>query len=154
MKRQIFILLALIILTGCKKDNLETEIKKISSTGKLLCVYKEQRTNEDTMYTSYYLYNFNSNGILEEVINNESIEFNTDSSDLKKSYKEELEEVLKEYEDIDGLTVKKNIGDNKYTFEVNIDVKNTDDITKEEFLLNIDRINLYKFYNTKGYICE
>ncbi len=155
MRKNFFILIFLIIVTGCKKSTKENVIQKISSTGELLCVYKEQRTNEDTLYTSYYLYEFNENGILKNVINNESIEFfNSEDDELKKKYKEDLEDIIKDYDDLEGISIKKNLDKDIYSFEVSIDVAKTDDNSKELFLLNIDRINLFKYYKSKGYTCE
>ena len=155
MKKNIIFIILCIMLIGCKKKESTNNIgKKVLSYGELLCVYKEQNVSDNTMYTSSYIFNFDKNGILNGATNKETIEFNNSSRDVKEAYKNNLEEIIKEYKDIKGLEVKKNIEDNKYSFEVIMDNNEMYDEIKKDYLLDQDRISLYNIFNNRNYTCE
>lgn len=155
MKKFLILIIVLLIITGCttnKSDEKETEI--ITATGELLCGYKESRINENTMYTSQYTYNFNSNGILISVENKEIIEFQKDDKDIKKKYTEALDEAKEEYKDIKGITTSIDKDDNKYVLTINIDKNELDKDNYEKYLVNYDRVNTYKIFTSMGYTCN
>ena len=154
MKKYLIILLFILIISGCKGKEVKKEDKNISSKGDLVCVYKIRYANENTLYTSYYEYNFNSNGILNGAKNVESIEFEKDDAELKEKYKKDIEEILGEYKDIDGIEVTTNYEDDKYSFTVNMNKDEIDKSLLEKYLLDEDRVNLYSIYNDAGYTCE
>lgn len=155
MKKIIYILLVVILVSGCNSKKKESkEEKTISSKGDLVCAYKLKNTSENTLYTSYYEYNFNDNGILNTAKNVEIIEFEDSSDEVKDKYKEEIKEIIKEYDDIDGIEVSTNYEDNKYSFTINMDKSNMDKDTIEKFMLDEDRLNLYNQYTDAGYTCE
>ncbi len=155
MKKIIYILLCVFILSGCKKETkVEKEEKNVSSKGDLVCAYKLKNTTENTLYTSYYEYNFNDNGILKGAKNVESIEFDNSSDKVKDSYKDEIKEIIKEYEDIDGIEVTTKYEDNKYLFTVIMDNSKMNKETIEKFLLDEDRVGLYTQYTDAGYTCD
>lgn len=154
MKKYLFIIILILLVSGCKKNKEEKPVQKISSKGQLMCISKIDYTNQNVIYTSYYLFNFNDNGILKGASNVESVQFSNTPDHIKDKYKDELNNVIKEYKDIDGVEVKKDISDEKYSFEVSLDNTKMDEETKENFLLNLDRISLYKLYTSEGYTCE
>lgn len=154
MKKILTILLCILIISGCKKKDVKKEEKNISSKGDLVCVYKVRYTNENSMYTSYYEYNFNSNGILSSAKNVESIEFEKDDEEIKEKYEKEIKEIIEEYKDIDGIEVSTSYEDNKYSFTINMDKDKIDKSLLNKYLLNEDRVNLYNIYNDAGYTCE
>lgn len=155
MKKIILILLIILITTSCKKsEDTREKQKKILSYGELVCVYKEQNTSDNTMYTSLYIFNFDNNGILNGATNRETIEFNDSSKEVKNDYKDNLEEAIKDYEDIKGIDVKKYIEENKYYFEVIMDNNKMSDEIKKDYLLDLDRINLYNKFTNNKYTCE
>lgn len=155
MKKLLMLFICIIILCGCEKN--EEEIQEetvISSKGELTCAYRKQNKDEDTIYTSYYIYDFNNNGILKNVINHEEIEFVDSSDEVKEKYKNSIEDIRNEYEDVDGINFEENYEENKYYFEVKIDVTKIIPNIKDDYLLNEDRISLYKFYTNNMYTCE
>ena len=155
MKKCLLLIMIFIILIGCKKkEKVDKEDTNVLSYGELTCAYKEQNISDNTIYTSLYIFNFDNNGILNGATNKETIEFSNSSKELKKTYKENLEEIMKEYEDIDGLEVKKYIEENKYSFEVIMDNNKMEDEIKKDYLLDQDRINLYQIFTEKKYTCE
>ena len=155
MKKTIYMLFILIILSGCKQNTKEKEDdKKVLSKGDLVCAYKLRTTSENTIYTSYYEYNFNDNGILKGAKNVESIEFENSSDEVKENYKKEIEEIIKEYDDIDGIEVTTKYEDNKYSFTVVMDNSKMDEETISKFTLDEDRVGLYNQYTDAGYTCE
>lgn len=154
MKKIFVLFILIIVLCGCNKKEEVLEEPVISSKGELVCAYKKKNKNENTVYTSYYVYNFNNNGILKDVVDHEEIEFVDSSDEVKEKYEEEIKNIIEEYKDIEGITVKENYDKDKYYFEVNIDVTKIDANIKEDYLLNEDRISLYKFYTNNMYTCE
>lgn len=152
--KKLICLLLLVVLTGCGSKKEETEPLKISSTGELLCAYKEKRTNEETMYTSLYQYNYNRNGILEDVINTETIEYSNAKDSTKDTYKKLVDETIKEYKDIAGISVEQEKKEDKVVIKIKLDIKNMKDKDKEKYLVNEDRINTYKIYTSMNYTCE
>ena len=155
MKKIVYILLCVLIISGCKKkDNEEKEEKNVSSKGDLVCAYKLKNTTENTLYTSYYEYNFNNNGILKGAKNVESIEFDNSSDEVKNNYKDEIKEIMKEYEDIEGIEFSVNYEDDKYSFTVIMDNSKMNKETIEKFLLDEDRVGLYTQYTDAGYTCD
>ena len=154
MKKILTILLCILIISGCKKKDVKKEEKNISSKEDLVCVYKVRYTNENSMYTSYYEYNFNSNGILSSAKNEENIEFEKDDEEIKEKYEKEIKEIIEEYKDIDGIEVSTSYEDNKYSFTINMDKDKIDKSLLNKYLLNEDRVNLYNIYNDAGYTCE
>ena len=154
MKKYLIICLLIICLCGCGKKEEKKEEKKVLSNGELVCGYKENRVNENVMYTSIHVFNYNNNGILESVRNIEGVEFAGTLESKKKEYKKALEEDVKSYDGIKGVSVTKKIEDNKYVFEVNINPKEVEDDKKEDFLLNFDRKSIYKIFTSEGYTCE
>ena len=154
MKRILFIFI-IIILSGCSSTTTGSEpVTKVSSTGKLSCIYKQQNLNNNTVYISYYTYNFDSNGILKGLVDHEEIDFDNTKDDIKKKYKEKIEELIKEYKDIDGIKVNTKYEDNKYYFEVEIDKDKISEDLYKDFYLDEDRITLYELYTSKEYTCE
>ena len=60
MKKVIYGLLVMLCFTACSKgESNPIDHEKVLATGELVCAYKEQRVNIDTMYTSYYQFNYN-----------------------------------------------------------------------------------------------
>lgn len=154
MKNVLMILFILFIITGCGNKNLKEEEKNILSYGELICVYKAQNTSEKTIYTSSYVFNFDDTGILNGATNKETIEFYDSTKEIKDQYKNELDEVIKEYKDIEGIELKKSIENNKYSFEIIMDNNKMSDEIKEQYLLDLDRISLYKLFTKDKYTCE
>lgn len=155
MKKYLSLFFILLLLSGCQQKKEETVSEKISSHGELICVYKENRVNENTMYTSYYLFSFNDQGILNGATDQEIIEFTSDTTDeLKKIYKDVLEESIKVYDDVKGVSVTKKFEDDKYSFVVKMDNKEMDEEIKSDYSVDMDRINTYKTFTTRGYTCE
>ncbi len=152
MKKLCLILILLCFISGCKKE--EKEETKVLATGELVCAYKENRIKEDTLYTSLYQYNFNDNGVLEELIDAERIEFVGTDEEIKEKYLETVDETLKKYENIDGVTATKEIEDDKCTILIKIDPKKLKDELKEDYMVNYDRVNTYKLFTDMGYTCE
>ena len=155
MKKYLVCLLIILLITGCKRDDKEDiSDEKISSSGELVCAYKLQNTTDNTMYTSYYIFNFDNNGILNGAKNTEIIEFYNSSNEVKQSYKDSLEEAILDYNDIKGITVTKSIEDDKYSFEVDMNNSEMEESIKSDYLLDLDRISLYKLFTSDRYICE
>ena len=155
MKKITLLLLMLLLISGCGKNKIKEEKnEKILSTGDLVCGYKEERINENVIYSSVHIFNYNDNGILNGASNIESVEFNGTLDSVKDNYKKALEDNIKSYKDIEGVTVEKNIEKNKYSFEVKLDNKKMSEEKKEEYLLNLDRITLFKIFTGDGYSCE
>ena len=154
MRKKLFSLLVIISIIGCGKKEEKIETKKVLSYGELICVYKEQNNSDNTIYTSLYIFNFDNNGILNGASNKETIEFLKSNKDIKDKYKKSLDEIIKEYNDINGIEVKKELEDNKYSFEVIMDNNKMNDETKNDFLLDQDRISLYNYYTNNKYTCE
>ena len=154
MRKKLFSLLVIISIIGCGKKEEKVETKKVLSYGELICVYKEQNNLDNTMYTSLYIFNFDNNGILDGASNKETIEFLKSNKNIKEKYKKNLDEIIKEYKDINGIDVKKELEDNKYSFKVIMDKNKMNDEAKNEFLLNQDRISLYNYYTNSNYTCE
>ena len=154
MRKKLFSLLVIISIIGCGKKEEKIETKKVLSYGELICVYKEQNNSDNTMYTSLYVYNFDNNGILNGASNKETIEFYDSNKDIKEVYKKNLDEVIKEYKEISGIEVKKELDNNKYSFEIIMDNNKMYDETKKDFLLDQDRISLYNYYTNNKYTCE
>lgn len=153
MKKILLIFVLLVIITGCKEKE-EEKREVIKSTGDLECVYKESRVDEDSMYTSRYLYKYNKNGILEEVINDEIVEFNENDKELKKTYSDLMKKANDEYKGINGVSTSTNISDNKYVLTITINPNKLDEDKKEDYLVNYDRINTYKIFKNLNYTCE
>ena len=82
------------------------------------------------------------------------VEFDGSLDSVKDRYKNELLNVIKEYNNIDGISVAKTIEKDKYYFTIDMDNTKMDDDTKERFLLDKDRITLYKLYTKEKYTCE
>ena len=154
MKKYILLIVILLIIVGCEKKSENEEETIISSKGDLVCVYKVRYSNEDTLYTSYYEYNFNNNGILNHAKNVESIEFETSDEEIRDTYKESIENIIKEYDDIKGIEVKTSYEKNKYSFIVNMNKEEMSDESIEDYLLDNDRLTLYNQYTDAGYTCE
>lgn len=154
MKKYLMLCICLLLLVGCDKKEEEKPKEKVLATGELLCVYKEQRTNINTMYTSSYQYNYNKNGILESAINREKLEFNDASSETKEYYEEMIKEANKDYDNIKGVKSEITLEEDKYSLTVTMDIKDMDDETKEKYLVNIDRITAYNLFTDMGYTCE
>ncbi len=154
MRKKLFSLLVIISIIGCGKKEEKIETKKVLSYGELICVYKEQNNSDNTMYTSLYVFNFDNNGILNGASNKETIEFYDSNKDIKEVYKKNLDEVIKEYKEISGIEVKKELDNNKYSFEIIMDNNKMYDETKKDFLLDQDRISLYNYYTNNKYTCE
>ena len=154
MRKKLFSLLVIISIIGCGKKEEKIETKKVLSYGELICVYKEQNNSDNTMYTSLYVYNYDNNGILNGASNKETIEFYDSNKDIKEVYKKNLDEVIKEYKEISGIEVKKELDNNKYSFEIIMDNNKMYDETKKDFLLDQDRISLYNYYTNNKYTCE
>lgn len=154
MKKLFLFIFLILIFTGCNKKEKEVEPKKVLSYGELVCVYKVQNTTDNTIYTSSYVFNFDDNGILNGATNKETIEFYNSLDSVKNEYKKNLEEILKEYDDIDGVNAKKYIEENKYYFEVIMDNSKMNDDIKKNYLLDQDRISLYNYYTNNKYTCE
>lgn len=154
MRKILISLFVILVMCGCKNEEEYTKEPIISSKGELKCAYRKQNTNENTIYTSYYIYEFNNYGILKSVFNHEEVEFNNSKEEVKEQYKESIKDIIKEYKDIKGVSVTDKYEKDKYYFEVNIDKEKADEETKEKFLLNEDRISLYKIYNSNQYNCE
>ncbi len=154
MKKYILLFILVLIISGCKNKDEIKQDKKISSKGELMCVLNIDYKNQNAIYTSYYLFKFNDNGILNGASNVETVEFENASDYIKNKYKEQLLDIVEEYNDIKGIKVKKNLDKNKYSFEVSMDNSNMDDEVKEKFLLDMDRISLYKYYTEQNYTCE
>ena len=154
MKKVLCLLLMIILISGCNKKEEEKEEETVSSKGDLVCAYKLKTTSENTMYTSYYEYNFNNNGILKSAKNVESVEFDNTDEEVMKTYKDEIVEIIKEYEDIDGIEVSTNYEDNKYSFTVNMDKSDMSEETIKKFMLDEDRVGLYNQYTSAGYTCQ
>ena len=152
MKRFILIFL-IVLLVGCTKKEIKKE-ERILSKGELVCVYKESRVNENLIYSSYYSFKFNDNGILEGATNVELVEFDGSLDSVKDRYKKELLENIKEYNNIDGISVSKSIEKDKYYFTVDMDNSKMNNKTKEKFLLDKDRITLYNIFTNNKYTCE
>lgn len=152
--KKILLILIIILLTGCNNKKEEKEEKIISSKGELVCVYKEDRANENATYTSYYSFNFDNNGILKGATNLEMIEFDGTLDSVKKKYKDELLENIKDYKDIKGIKVSKTFEKNKYYFTVDMDNTIMSDEIKKDYLLDQDRISLYKIFTNNKYTCE
>ena len=154
MRKKLFSLLVIISIIGSGKKEEKIETKKVLSYGELICVYKEQNNSDNTMYTSLYVFNFDNNGILNGASNKETIEFYDSNKDIKEVYKKNLDEVIKEYKEISGIEVKKELDNNKYSFEIIMDNNKMYDETKKDFLLDQDRISLYNYYTNNKYTCE
>ena len=154
MKKVLCMLIIIILVTACNKKEEVLEEKNVSSKGDLVCAYKLKKSYENTLYTSYYEYNFNSNGILKSAKNVESVEFDNSSDEVKDNYKEEIKEIIKEYDDIDGIEVSTKYEDNKYYFTVNMDKNEMSEDTIKKFMLDEDRVSLYNQYTSAGYTCE
>ena len=153
--KKILIILMLLILSGCNNTKTGNEpVNNIKSSGKLTCIYKSQNYNEKTTYTSYYIYNFDKNGILRGLTNHEEISFDKSKEDIKKKYKESIEEVIKEYKGIDGIMVETMYEDNKYYFEVKVDKSKLSEDLYKDYYLDEDRITLYNLFESKQYTCE
>lgn len=155
MKKYLSLLFILLLVSACQQKEEEKVNEKISSHGELICVYKENRVNENTLYTSYYLFSFNDQGILKDATDQEIIEFTSDTTDeLKSKYKKALEESIKIYDDVKGVSVIKKFEDDKYSFIVKMDNNEMDEEIKNDYSLNMDRINTYKTFVARGYTCE
>lgn len=155
MKQFLFLFIMIFLISGCRQQEKTTLDDKISSHGELICVYKENRVNENTLYTSYYLFSFSDQGVLKGATNQEVIEFSkTNVDDLKERYKVALEESIKTYDNVKGVSVTKKLDDDKYSFTVKMDNNLMDESTKEDYLLNMDRINTYKEFTKRGYTCN
>lgn len=155
MKKYLFLFFSILLITGCRHKEETIAKEKISSHGELICVYKENRVNENTLYTSYYHFSFNEQGILQGASNQEMIEFSSNTLDtLKEKYKQALEESIKTYDDIKGVSVTKKIEDDKYSFTVKMDNNEMDESTKTDYSLDMDRINTYKEFTSRGYTCN
>ncbi len=155
MKKYLSLFFIVLLVSGCQSHKEETVSEKISSHGELICVYKENRVNENTLYTSYYLFSFNDQGILKGATNQEIIEFSSNTQDsLKKKYEQALEESIKTYDDIKGVSVTKKIEDDKYSFTVKMDNNEMDENIKADYSVDMDRINTYKKFTSMGYTCE
>ena len=153
--KKILIIFILLILSGCNNTKTGNEpVNKIKSTGKLSCIYKSKNTNEKTIYTSYYEYNFDNNGILRGLTNHEEISFDKAKEDIKKKYKESIEEVIKEYKDIDGIMVETMYEEDKYYFEVKVDKDKISENLYKDYYLDEDRITLYNLFVSKDYTCQ
>lgn len=153
MKKFLIIIAMILIITGCGKKE-EQEVEIIPSKGELLCVYKESRVNENTMYTSEYTYNFNENGILTTVRNREKIEFQKDDKDIKEKYSKAITEANDEYKDIKGIKADTSKEDNEYILTIEIDKTKLDKDKYEDYLVGYDRVNTYKIFTDMGYTCE
>lgn len=155
MKKYLSLLFILLLVSACQQKEEEKVNEKISSHGELICVYKENRVNENTLYTSYYLFSFNDQGMLKGATDQEIIEFTSDTTDeLKSKYKKALEESIKIYDDVKGVSVIKKFEDDKYSFIVKMDNNEMDEEIKNDYSLNMDRINTYKTFVARGYTCE
>lgn len=154
MKKYVWIFIVLLIC-GCSNSKEEQDKEEnISSTGELICIYKENRVNENTMYTSYYLFNFSEQGILKSVVNNEEIVFEDTDEEVKENYKLALNQTIKEYDDISGIKLSKKIEDDSVSFNLDMEISKMDEETINEYGFNLDRINLYKTFTNNNYTCE
>ena len=154
MKKCLLILFMVLLVCSCKKNEDKKEEVKILSTGELVCGYKEQRVNENVIYTSVHVFNYNKNGILVDVKNIESVEFDGTLESVREKYKKALEEDVNNYKDIKGISVEKNLEKSKYSFEVNINKDEISEELKDKFLLTYDRKTVYKIFTADGYSCE
>ncbi len=153
MKKICFVIIILLVITGCNKKEKE-EVEIIPAKGELLCVYKESRIYENTMYTSEYTYNYDNNGILTSVRNREKIEFQKEDKEIKEKYSKALKEAKDDYKDIKGVTTSIDKEDNKYILTINIDKDKLPKEKYEDYLVNYDRVNTYKIFTSMGYTCE
>lgn len=154
MKKFLVLIIIISIITGCNSKEKEEEVNIIPATGELLCGYKESRVDENTMYTSQYTYNFNSNGILNSVENKEIIEFQKNDKEIKKKYDKAIDEAKEEYKDIKGITTNIEKENNKYVLTITIDKDSLDKESYEKYLVNYDRVNTYKIFTSMGYTCN
>ena len=154
MKKYLCILVVVLAITGCSKDQPVNNKNRISSTGELLCGYKENRVDENLYYSSLYQYKFDKNGILTEIIDNEIIEFEKNDKEIKKDYEKELNEAMKDYKDKKGVEATKKLEDKKYTMTITIDVDKLSEEDKEDYIVAEDRITAYKIFTAAGYTCE
>lgn len=153
--KKIIILLIMLIMSGCsKKEEMPEDTVKIMATGQLVCAYKEKRTNDNTLYTSLYQFNFNDNGILLSAVNQETIELKDATKEVKDNYTKLIDKTMEEYKDIDSVEAIKEINDDIYKMIINIDVPKMDKEMREKYLVNYDRINTYKIFTNMGYTCE
>ena len=81
--KKYLVLLFIILLVGCNKKEVVEDKEVISFKGRLVCGYKENRVNENVIYSSYYTFNFNDNGILEGANDVEMVEFNGTLDSIK-----------------------------------------------------------------------
>ena len=154
MKRIIALLFILCLISGCSKEKTDDNKERISSTGELLCGYKENRVDENIYYSSLYQYKFDEHGILSEIVDKEIIEFEKDDKQIKKDYEKELNEAMKDYKDKKGVKASKKLEDKKYTITITIDVKELNEEDKEDYVIAEDRITAYKVFTAAGYTCE
>lgn len=154
MKKILIILCLLILVSGCKKKE-EVKVTKVSSTGTLTCTYKAYHINEDTTYTSQYIFNYTVNGILDSVQNNEIITFGEQTSDeIKKEYETSTSSIKDEYKDIDGVTAKLEEKENKKQLIIDMKLEDMEEKQISEYQLNYDRKRMSKLYTIKGYTCK
>ena len=154
MKKYLTIIVVLLLLTGCSKEEPVGSTKRISSTGDLICGYKENRVDEKTYYSSLYQYKFGKNGILTEIIDKEIIEFEEDNKTVKDDYKKEMDTAMEDYKNKKGISAETKLEDKKYTMTITIKVDELDEKDKDDYLVAEDRITAYKIFNAAGYTCE
>ena len=155
MKRILCLMVIVCIITGCSKKEQAVDNKtRISSTGELICGYKENRVEENIYYSSLYQYKFDNNGALSEIVDTEIIEFLKEDKEIKKDYEKELNEAMKDYKDKKGVKATKKLEDKKYTMTITIDVDKISEEDKEDYIVAEDRISAYKIFTAAGYTCE
>lgn len=152
--KKVLIILIIFLITGCGNKKETKEEKKISSKGELVCVYKENRLNDNATYSSYYSFNFDNNGILKGATNVEMVSFDGSLDSVKKRYEKELLENVEEYKNIKGIKVSKKLEKDRYYFTVEMDNTKMSDEVKKEYYLDQDRITLYKMFTIDKYTCE
>ncbi len=154
MKKMILLVMIITLLSGCGKKETNKNEEKVAATGELVCAYKENRTSENTLYTSLYRFNYNDKGILEEVIDTEIIELDDATDEIKEKYQKSAKETTDEYKDIDGVKASLEEEENKYTIKITLDVAKLTDELKEKYMVNYDRVNTHKIFTDLNYTCE
>ncbi len=154
MKKLIVLVIFCFIVIGCSNKDKDTEEKLVLATGELDCVYKEQRTNINTLYTSYYKFNYNNNGILIDIVDKEILTFDNATDETKQSYLELMKEAAKSYDDVSGIKANTEFSDEEYTMTISLNVSDMDEENKNDYFANYDRIQVHDIFTDMGYTCE
>lgn len=154
MKKIYLFVVIIILLTGCNKKEKEIQEKVILSTGTLECVLKENRTYNNSLYTSYYIFNYNKNGVLETVENREILDVKNVEKKEKENYKSSYLKTIEDTKKIDGVTLEDLSKENIYEIKIiyNISKMNKEDI--EDYGFDLDRKSTYILYEKERYTCE